>query len=363
MTASVGKRVRAGTGRILWAAVGLGLITPAAAVAALISVGGISVSELAGGLQQSPVQQRGHPNPQLTAAQVRKLDARIRSRDRGRIWIAVLTPLSETATGDITRALADAINSDGVYIVVAGSNYHVTTTWETGTDAEHRLAAAVNRPGDSLYVQMRRTIDSFAAADAAAGHPGAASTEQTGPGSTSGPASSGGAGGGGGGSGGLIVGLVVVAVTLGTLGWLVVRRLRGSMQVAHYRKEESADVHAQAQADFVKLGDDIGALDIDTSMPHASQQGKDEYAKTLDCYQDAEQRLKHADDAYQFERAQDALRRGAQHIQAAQQLLSAAPSAVDDGLVDRISKLAELRKQGALTDAEFAAEKHKLLGD
>lgn len=319
-------------------------------------------SGLADALQQSPVQLRGHPDPRLTQAEVRSLDARIKARDPGRIRIAVVSPLSEQATGDLTRAVADEISSDGVVVLVAGSNYHVTTTWGTGESARKRLATAVGRPGDSLYVQLRRTVDSFATADAAAGHPGSASTEQTGPGSTSGPTSSAGGGSEGGGSGGLIVGLVIVAVALGTVGVLVVRRLRGSMRVAHYRKEESADVHAQAQADFVKLGDDIGALDIDTSMPHASQQGKDEYARALDCYQDAEQRLKHADDAYQFERAQDALLRGAQHIKSAEQLLSAAP-AVDDGLVDRISKLAALRQQGAITDAEFAAEKHKLLGD
>ena len=107
-------------------------------------------------------------------------------------------------------------------------------------------------------------------------------------------------------------------------------------------------------------------------MPNANPQAKDEYAKALDCYQDAEQRLKRADDAYQFAKAQEALSRGAEHIRAAQQLFSAAPAATATatataadtaGVVDRISKLAALHQQGALTDAEFAAEKHKLLGD
>jgi hypothetical protein len=39
------------------------------------------------------------------------------------------------------------------------------------------------------------------------------------------------------------------------------------------------------------------------------------------------------------------------------------PSATDAGLVERLSKLAALHEQGALTDAEFTEEKHKLLGD
>ena len=365
----MGKRAVAGRGRIIWAAVLLGLVLASTAAADLISVGGISVSELADALQQSPVQTRGHPDPGLSKAEVRRLDARIKARDPGRIWIAVVSPLSEQGTGDLTRAVASAIAPDGVVILVAGSNYHVTTTWETGEAARQRLAAAVGHPGDSLYKQLQRTVDSFAKADAAAGHPGATSTEQTGPGSTNRSSSSHHSSGSSG-----IVGVIVVVVVLLILfasgGLAALRRARGSMRAEHWRKEQSADEHAQAQSDFVKLGDDIGALDIDSSMPNANPQAKDEYAKALDCYQDAEQRLKRADDAYQFAKAQEALSRGAEHIRAAQQLFSAAPAATATataadtaGVVDRISKLAALHQQGALTDAEFAAEKHKLLGD
>jgi Short C-terminal domain len=357
----VGKRVwvAAGAGRVVWTSLLLGLIAPALATAAIVSVGGISVGELADALQQQPVQQRGHPRPGLTAKQVRNLAALVEQRDAGRIWIAVVTPLTVQATGDLTQALSDAVTSDGVYVVVAGSNYHVTTSWESGESARRRLAAAVDRPGDSLYVQLRRTIDSFATADAAAGHPGSQSTEQTGPASTSHSSPSSHSSG----SAGVISGIVITVVVLVLLGAGYARRARGSLRAAHWRKEQEADVHAQAQADFVKLGDDIAALDIDSSMPNANPEAKDEYAKALDAYQDAEQRLKQADDDYQFAQAQDALRRGAQHIEAAQQLFSAAPPPVSAGVLDQISKLAKLHEDGALTDAEFAAEKHKLLGE
>ncbi len=187
----------------------------------------------------------------------------------------------------------------------------------------------------------------------------------------------------------MIIAVVVVLILLASGGLTFLRRARGSMRAEHWRKEQSADERAQAQSDFVKLGDDIGALDIDSSMPNANSQAKDEYAKALDCYQDAEQRLKRADDAYQFAKAQEALSQGAQHIRAAQQLFNAAPAvaavpataaapaaaaapatttaaatAADTaGVIDRISKLAALHQQGALTDAEFAAEKRKLLGE
>jgi hypothetical protein len=301
----------------------LGLVLAGTAAADLLSVGGISVSELADALQQSPVQLRGHPDPGLAKAHVRALDARIRARDPGRIWIGVVSPLNEQGTGDLTRAVAGAIGPDGVVILVAGSNYHVTTTWGTGESARRRLAAAVGHPGDSLYTQLRRTIDSFASADAAAGHPGSASTEQTGPGSSSSPSSARHSSG----SGGLIIGIGVVLVVLAIVAASFAGRARGSLRAAHWRREQEADIHAQAQTDFVKLGEDIAALDIDSSMPNASAEANAEYAKALDCYEDAEQRLKHADDAYQFAQAQEALRRGAQHIQAAQQLFGAAAPA------------------------------------
>ncbi len=369
---------------MIWAAVLLGLVLASTAGADLISVGGISVSELTAALQNSPVQQRGRPEEKLSPKQIHSLDARIHQRDPGRIWIANVSPLSATAAGDLAEAMSNSINSDGVYLVVGGSSYHVTTTWESGEAARQRLATAVGHPGDSVYKQLQRAIDSFAQADAAAGHPGASSTEQTGPGSSSSPSSSSHSSGNGGSGGiiGVIIAVVVVLILLASGGMTFLRRARGSMRAEHWRKEQSADERAQAQSDFVTLGDDIGALDIDSSMPNANPQAKDEYAKALDCYQDAEQRLKRADDAYQFAKAQEALSQGAQHIRAAQQLFSTAPApaapvtpaatatataaatAADTaGVVDRISKLAALHQQGALTDAEFAEEKRKLLGE
>src|SRR4051794_6916197 len=241
-------RVIAGTGRSACAWVLIALIAPALATAALISVGGINVGNLADALQQSPVQQRGHPRPALTAGQVRALAARIHQRDPGRVFIAVVSPLDATATGDLTQALSDAINADGVYVVVAGNNYHVTTTWESGEAARQRLATAVNRAGDSLYLQLRRTVDSFAAADAAAGHPGSSSTEQTGQtgqtgkGSSNGQSSSSGHRSGSG-SGSIIVPIIIVVIILALLGAGYTRRARGSMRAAHWRKEQEADIH------------------------------------------------------------------------------------------------------------------------
>ena len=45
-----------------------------------------------------------------------------------------------------------------------------------------------------------------------------------------------------------------------------------------------------------------------------------------------------------------------------QKSATASPPATEDDPLDRLSKLADLHDRGVLTDAEFEAQKHKLLG-
>jgi hypothetical protein len=94
------------------------------------------------------------------------------------------------------------------------------------------------------------------------------------------------------------------------------------MRASHRREQERADAREQTQADFAKLGEEIEALDIDSSMPNASERGKDEYSKGIECYQDAERRLRDPGDEYQFEHAVDAVKRGRAHVHAADQLFN-----------------------------------------
>ena len=361
----------------------LAIASPAAAV--LVRVGDISVGSLVNALKRAPVQLAGKPNPTLTAGQVRALRARIARKDRGRIWMAVVTPIDVKATGDLSEAVSEQLGA-GVTIIVAGYNYHVSTTWGSGTAAGNRLAAAVNRPGDSLYVQLQRAIDSFARADAKAGHPGANSSEQNTPAPSQGQVTaptntskgftgSTGSSSSGGGSAGLIAALIGAVIVLLVISVPVVRSVRRSRTASHWRKEESADVHAQAQADFIKLGEDIGSLDIDSSMPNADADGKEEYSKAIDCYQDAERRLQKPDDNYQFERALDALKRGRAHLDAATRMFNASgqpamatahgggSSAENGKVVDQLAALATLHERGELTDAEFDEQKRRLLSD
>jgi hypothetical protein len=156
---------------------------------------------------------------------------------------------------------------------------------------------------------------------------------------------------------------VALAITVGAVLLLVAlgggRYLRQAARLSHRHHEESADAHAQAQDNFIKLGEAISALDIDSSLANASPEGKDEYRHAIGCYEAAERRLKQADDAYQFKKAVWAIEAGLRHCQAADQLFNP-PHDVNKDIND-LARLAELHRTGALTDAEFAEQKAKLI--
>jgi hypothetical protein len=302
-------------------------MVPASSLAASRS---IDVPSLAQALRRTPVQVVGSPSLSISGNQARALSARIRRVDRGRIWIAVVPSMSPGPTSRLSNALSGYLNADGggTVVVVAGGSVWGSTSWEDGPAATARLAAAFKDPQEPLARQLRTVVGSFASGDAAAGHPqinsspGTASRSSTAtkpsvPASTSnGSASSSGSS-----SGGLLVGLVALALVVLFVLARSGPRLRRARRAAHRRKQEQADAHEQAQADFIKLGEAIEALDIDSAMPNASAHGKDEYAKALECREQAERRLKKADDEYQFERAVAALREGLEHVHAAGQLL------------------------------------------
>ena len=305
-------------------------VLPASSLAASRS---IDVSSLAQALERTPVQVVGSPSLSISDGEARALSARIRRVDRGRIWTAVVPSMSQGPTSRLSNALSGYLNADGggTVVVVAGGSVWGSTSWEDGGAATARLAAAFKDPHEPLARQLRTVIDSFASGDAAADHPqingppGTASqastaTQPSGPASASNGNASGSSSSGSS-SGGLIVGLVALALVVLFVLLRSGPRLRRARRASHRRKEEQADAHEQAQADFIKLGEAIEALDIDSSMPNASARGKDEYAKALECHDQAERRLKKADDEYQFEHAVAALREGLEHVHAAGQLL------------------------------------------
>jgi hypothetical protein len=333
---------RARIGGPPWLAAVAAVATSAAGVApvagspsAFAAVRGVQVDPLARALEQAPAQVVGSPSFSLSPGEVRTLRAEIRRTDPGRIWVAVTPALSQRRTSVLSNALSARLNADGggTVIVVAGTNVWGSTSWEDGEAARSRLAAAFAHSSESLASQLRRAVDSFARGDAAADHPklSAAATSTSPPATTASPGTtpaptptqaSGGARPSTGGGVGLIVGLVAVGVALVVAAAIAGPRLRHRRRAAHRRDEERQDLKNQTQSDFGKLGDAIEALDIDSSMPNASARGKEEYAAAIECYQDAERRLRTPDDDYQFERAVEAITRGLAHVHAADQLFN-----------------------------------------
>ena len=315
--------------RVLGGLLAAAMLLPASSLAASHS---IDVSSLAQALQRTPVQIVGSPSLSISDGAARALSTRIRKVDPGRIWIAVVPSMSQRPTSRLSDALSSDLNADGggTVVVVAGGSVWASISWEDASAATARLAAAFKDSHEPLARQLRTVIDSFASGDAAAGHPkiggspGTASQSST-TSQPSEPASGGGSSSSSSSttsSSGLIVGLVALALVVLFVLARSGPRMRRARRASHRRKQEQADAHEQAQADFVKLGEAIEALDIDSSMPNASARGKDEYAKALDCHDQAERRLKKADDEYQFERALAALKEGLEHAQAAGRLLN-----------------------------------------
>jgi hypothetical protein len=361
----------------------------ASAGAEVVVINGISLPPLARALVREPVQLRGTPQPTLTHAQVLSLRALIEARDRGRLWIAVVTPMSLHSVGELADAVGNDIPHDGVLLAVAGYNFFVASSWG---NLDPALNSAVEDPNLSFYELLRRSIVAFAAADVRAHHPTpyadqlasqhtpkAHSTTTTGTStgtstgttatapagkfltSTVPAAETSGSGGGGGGSVVLpVLGGIVPLIVLVGIG----RGLLGTRRASHRRREEHADATAKLHSDFIKLGDRIRDLDIDSSMPNASPEGKAEYTKGLDCYQGAERRMKNLGDAYEFEKTGKVVASGLKHMANAERLFSESGKARDvlpAEVIDQLTKLAALHRSGALTDAEFAAQKQKLL--
>jgi hypothetical protein len=235
------------------------------------------------------------------------------------------------------------------------SNWWVGSTWEDSVTAQTELNDVIQgyKNGQGSFINdLKLEIGSFAYRDAQAGDPALGS---------------GGNSGGGGGTGsalGLILGLgiplTLVVVPFAIFGG---RRWKRSRQKALEAEDKQVDARAKAQTDLVKLGSEITRLDIDSSLANANPQGKDEYRHALGCYEAGERRLKESDDNpdddYKFKRAVWAIEAGLKHVAAADSLFNPTRTPAQD--VDDLAKLDALHRSGALTDAEFAEQKAKLI--
>jgi hypothetical protein len=336
----------------------LGAVAPSAIAA---TVAGVDIDRLVASLQHNPVVLQGSP-PALTRSQADAVRRQIARSDPGRIFVVALGGQTSAGVYDIATALQQAVHYSGALIVLTpapgGSAYNLAAdSWEAPDLAASRFADALGIVGTVRGV-LNLGIRAMAKGDAAAGHPGrnglspaggspVAPGSVTSPGVASGPSVSTvtspsraratsprtpASGGSASGSSdvGLIIGLVLFALLVGAVVAYYATRgffsARASEKRARWQHEERADTFEQAQADFVKLGEEIEALDIDTSMTGADPGGKAEYAQALEAHDEAEQRLAKAkDDDYQLTKAIAVISSGREHLRRAAEIFDSAP--------------------------------------
>ena len=247
----------------------------------------------------------------LSSGDERRLERDIARRDRGRIKLAVVSPRTATQAGGVA-ALANALDrrlgAPGTVIVHAGPRLWLVTAYPDSQGAQ----AAVQQAFDAhrrLAAQLAESISGIASID-----PGPSRevpsrsvplviptpripTVPAPPARTSHGSSS----------------AATIAIVVGTaapfLVWgLIV--LRRSLRTRREARETFEDDLADARQQLVALGDDIGELDLDTSMPNADATGKHEYEQALDQYQRAERLLGEDANPRRLARANAALGEG-----------------------------------------------------
>lgn len=283
-----------------------------------------------------------HPraDPTLTEQEAGELRLRILDRKIGRIKIVVV-PLSiaDRAGGIATFAneVAVAAGSRGTLIAVAGPNIYASVSYPQAAEAVAALQKAVSKHATAgLARQLRSAVDRIARVDP--GPRGDVQQQQQGappgarapaPGFPAPPA------GGDGGFGAiddffgalkLAVFIVVALIALPfiTGAFFVWRRVRrGRAEAA----EGLADARAEGFDRLVALGDEIRALDLDTSLPNADPVGKVAYEAALGAYERADRALARATTPARMAKAEALLNEGRSQIEVAKARFAGGSSA------------------------------------
>jgi hypothetical protein len=186
------------------------------------------------------------------------------------IYIAVLpdTARQETNgnTNELGRRIAEELRRSGSYLVTAGTKYTAASTELSRGEAKQLADQAFQDHRGDPAAALDQWVDGVAAA--ARGEPAAQS-------------------GGGGGGGAGIGTIAVLALLLVGGGALIFGARRRRREREAERRRELEEVKQVAQEDLVALGDDIRALDLDTSMPDADPEAVRHYTEAVDQYQKA----------------------------------------------------------------------------
>ena len=248
----------------------LGAILTALALAVMTAgpASAATAAEVAAKLKQSPVYLDPEAEANISADLVREQVLEAGTP----IYIAILPESAREGYGgsvtELGRAIANELRRDGTYMVISGNQWAAGTyggTLPSGRARELASQAVDDHPNDPQAAVLQ-WVDGVAAA--ARGEPAAQS-------------------GGGGGGGAGIGAIAVLALLLVGGGALIFGARRRRREREAERRRELEEVKQVAQEDLVALGDDIRALDLDTSMPDADPEAVRHYTEAVDQYQKA----------------------------------------------------------------------------
>jgi hypothetical protein len=260
------------------------LVLAVALVLAPAAAAGELVDAAVEALREDPVYVHPDAERKISAAEADLIADEIASEGAGPLYIAVLPQRARSEAGGdangVLRAIRDALGVRATYAVVVGD------TLRAGSDL---------LPSGAAGAAAREALDEH-------GEEGVAATlldfvARVGDERSGGDSDGGGFG---------IPNALLIAAGVGGAALLVARRRRRSRQ----RAAELAQVKGEAEADLLALADDIRALDLDVEMPDADSRAKEDYARALEAYEEADRRLDRARSPEELEPVSQALEEG-----------------------------------------------------
>lgn len=273
-----------------------------------VAQSGSLVQQAAACLSSQPVCEEPGANPGLTSAEMSALRQRIERRGAGPLYIAILPPQAQGATGgsmdQVLTELANDMHRSGTYVAVADHKLRAFSTGNEPIDGGALATAAVNAHRDQgLDAILTDLVDLVAAARRGA--------------------LGGGAGGHGGSDG---IGAVWIALIAGAVLLLGLAHLRRRRMQQVVEREQVEEVKRTAREDLLALGQDIRALDLDVEMPGVEPAAKDHYNRAVELYDRANQEFEQARRTQDLQRVTAALEEGRFEMATAKAALEGKPA-------------------------------------
>jgi MYXO-CTERM domain-containing protein len=264
-------------------AVRLLLVVVLALVLAPAAAAGELIDAAVESLRDDPVYVHPDAERRISDAEAARIREAIADEGAGPLYVAILPERARNEAGGdangVLRALREAMGIRATYAVVVGNSFRAGSDLLPAGTAGEAADDAFAESGDE---GVEAVLVDFV---------GRVGEERRGDGESDG--------------GGFPNELLLVGAA-GVGGLLLYRRRRRASE----RKAELAEVKQEAEADLLALAEDVRALDLDVEMPGADPRAKEDYARALTAYEDADRQLDRARSTEELEPVSRALEEG-----------------------------------------------------